>query len=248
MAELLTLQRAFTEYLRDPDHVAVPAGLDERRISVYSELIFNNISALLTDFFPVIHSILPEPAWNAMIRDFFISHQSQTPYFPEISGEFVQYLTKRQLSDNLPGFLTELAHYEWIELALYTLDEELPPDPLDDEMLGQTPLVLSPLAQPLAYSYPVHQIRKEFQPTEPGDEPHYLLVIRDANESVRFFELQPLSFQLLHQIQENPGLIAEDWLSTAADEINYENKSQFVSNGVDLLKSFNEHRVFLKQD
>ena len=71
---------------------------------------------------------------------------------------------------------------------------------------------------------------------------------RVVNESVRFFELQPLSFQLLHQIQENPGLIAEDWLSAAADEINYENKLQFISNGVDLLKSFNEHRVFLKQD
>ena len=89
MAELLTLQRAFTEYLRDPDHVAVPQGLDQRRISVYSGLIFNNISALLTDFFPVIHSILAAQTWDAMIRDFFISHQSQTPYFPEISGEFV---------------------------------------------------------------------------------------------------------------------------------------------------------------
>ena len=135
MGELSRLQKAFTEHLRDPGHVPVPAGLDERRMGIYSELIFNNVSSLLCDFFPVIRSILSDDAWRSMVRNFFISHQSQTPYFMALSGEFVEYLAQAQLSSELPGYLTELAHYEWVELALFTMDEEHP-EPVDDDGLG----------------------------------------------------------------------------------------------------------------
>ena len=77
MSELASIQKAFTEHLRNPDVVPVPAGLDERRMGIYSELIFNNVSALLGDFFPVIRSILKDEDWDRMVRDFFITHQSQ---------------------------------------------------------------------------------------------------------------------------------------------------------------------------
>ncbi len=244
MGELLALQKAFTGHLRDPAHVPPPAGLDERRMGIYSELIFNNVSALLSDFFPVIKSILVVEAWNSMVRDFFICHQSQTPYFMQISGEFVEYLSGSQLASNLPDFIVELAHYEWIELALYTLDEEPPDEPVPGDP-GEVPISLSPLAQPLAYRYPVHQIGPGFQPESPGDTPTCLLVMRDASESVRFFELQPLSFRLLQEIQQNPGFMAKRWLAEIAGEINAENRQNFICNGMELLESFNQHRIFI---
>jgi len=245
MSELHRLQRAFTEHLRDPDNVPVPRGLDKRRMGIYSELIFNNVSSLLTDFFPVIKSILSEDQWQEMVRNFFISHQSQTPYFMEISGEFVQYLSQSQLIGALPDFLPELAHYEWVELALYTMDEDLPEQAIAADLIGKVPLSLCDLAQPLHYSYPVHQISTEFQPEKPGKSPTYLMVSRGENELVRFFDLQPLSFQLLHEMQQNPGLIAEDWLDDMATLHKVENRAQFVSNGIELLRSFNKHRMFI---
>ncbi|MBT4162250.1 MAG: DUF2063 domain-containing protein [Gammaproteobacteria bacterium] len=251
MGELQEIQKAFTEHLRNPDHVPVPLGLDERRVGIYSELIFNNVSALLADFFPVIHSILSEDRWDRMVRDFFVSHQSQTPYFMELSGEFAEYLAQSQLLGDYPDFLPELAHYEWIELSLYTLDENPPAEVIEPQLIADTPLQLSPLALPLAYQYPVHRIRPEFQPGEPGTEPVYLLVLRDAEEKVRFFELQLLSFQLLHEIQRKPGLIARDWLENVADQINLHDKSvdkdEFIRNGSTLLQSFNEHRIFIEE-
>lgn len=243
MGELSKLQKAFTEHLRDPDHVPVPQGLDERRMGVYSELIFNNVSSLLSDFFPVIRSIVSDDAWRSMVRNFFISHESQTPYFMALSGEFVEYLAQTQLSADLPEYLTELAHYEWAELALFTMDEEHPPGVSGDE-LGTLPLELSPLAQPLAYSYPVHQIGPGFQPTAPGNKPTYLLVCRLPDESVRFFELQPLAFHLLNDMQQNPGLIPEAWLLEKAEEFGVAEKTEFVRNGIELLQSFNQYRVF----
>ena len=241
MSELKTLQKAFTEHLRDPDHVPVPTGLDERRMGVYSELIFNNVSALLSDFFPVIRSILTEQSWNSLVRNFFITHQSQTPYFMELSGEFVEHLSQSQLTGDYPVFLLELAHYEWAELAVFTIDEELPDSSLDEESLANAPLRLSPLAWPLAYNYPVHRISPDFQPTE--EQPTCLLVARNEDDAVKFYELQPLAYQLLQNLQENPGLIANEWLSGVAEQMQVEDKSQFVRNGLALLQSFNEQRL-----
>jgi hypothetical protein len=243
MSELFSLQRSFTEHLRDPDHTPVPDGLDKRRMSVYSELIFNNVSVLLTDFFPVIKSILSGDHWDQMVRNFFISHQSQTPYFMEISGEFVEYLSHAQLSSNFPEFLTELAHYEWVELALYTLDEEIPALKIDQDALGESPLTLSPLALPLAYNFPVHTIGPDFQPSSIDNNPTYLLVSRGADESVHFFELQALSFQLLHAIEQKPGLIANEWLDQTADQLGIKGAKQFRRNGLELLASFNDQRL-----
>ncbi len=245
MGELYELQRSFTEHLRNPDQVPVPDGLDERRMGIYSELIFNNLSALLSDFFPVLKSIISTDAWDSMIRDFFISHESQTPYFPQIAGEFVEYLAEGQLGEALPGFTTELAHYEWLELAVYTLEDSPPEKMIEPDELAHTPLALSPLALPLVYQYPVHQISPDFVPEGPSDTPHFLLMIRDEEENVRFFELQPLAFEMLHQIDENPGLIAEKWLSDLADQIDGVKKDDFVRNGIDLLQSFNEHLVLM---
>lgn len=244
MGELLTLQKAFTEHLRNPDNVPVPAGLDKRRMRVYSELIFNNVSALLSDFFPVIKSLLPAPAWDAMVRDFFISHQSETPYFMELSGEFVEYLAGSQLTSQLPGFLIELAHYEWIELALFTLDEELPEAPVAAIDLANSPLTLTSLAAPLAYRYPVHQISPDFQPGSAGEQPTYLLVTRNSEDAIRFFELQPLSYELLNAIEQNPGLIVSEWLSDSAARFQVSDKDQFLRNGIDLLASFNDQHMF----
>ena len=242
MGELTKLQKAFTEHLRDPDHVPVPAGLDERRMGVYSELIFNNVSSLLSDFFPVIKSIVSDDAWRTMVRNFFISHESQTPYFMALSGEFVEYLAQAQLSADLPDYLTELAHYEWVELALFTMDEEQP-DELEGD-IGHLQLSLSPLAQPLAYNYPVHRISPDFQPTAPGGTPTYLLVCRIPDESVRFFELQPLAFHLLNDMQQTEGLVPADWLQEKADEFGVKEKDEFVRNGLALIQSFNQYRVF----
>ena len=244
MSELATLQKAFTEHLRDPDNTPVPKGLDKRRMSVYSELIFSNLSALLSDFFPVIKSILSDAAWHQMVRNFFISHQSQTPYFMEIAGEFVEYLSQSQLISELPDFLTELAHYEWLELALFTMEEDPPESAIDPISLGSTPLSLSPLAQPFAYQFPVHQIRAGFLPSKPNDTPSLLMVARGLDESVRFYELQPLSFQLLHEMQQNPGLVPNEWLAAVANQIKVENKPEFISNGITLLQSFNEQKLF----
>ena len=162
----------------------------------------------------------------------------------EISTEFSKYLNQSQLPNNYPSFLPELAHYEWIELSLYTKNESHPPSKLEPNQLLDNPLTLSPLAEPVAYQYPVQKICTEFLPENPGAEPTLLLVLRDLDESVRFFELQPLAFHLIKQIQESSGLVPRQWLTKAIDQIDIQDKKKFIDNGLELLKSFNEYRIF----
>ncbi|MGI9323290.1 MAG: HvfC family RiPP maturation protein [Pseudomonadales bacterium] len=269
MGELSNLQRAFTEHLRDPAHNPVPEGLDERRMGIYAGLVFNNLASLLSNFFPVLKQVITKDQWQQMVRDFFISHQSQTPYFPQIAGEFVEYLGSAQLAEGLPGFTAELAHYEWLELALFTLDESPPAKALDEDRLADLPLSLSPLAMPLAYTYPVHRISADLVPTEPDETPHCLLMLRDQSESIRFFELQPLAYQLLSDIRDRPGLVPRQWLEDLAikagagkaaageaaagkagageafgNEAPADFVNNFINNGVELLKSLNQHLIF----
>jgi hypothetical protein len=199
------LQYEFTAHLRDPDRRPAPAGIEDRRIGIYRRLIFSNTESFLASNFPVIRTLYDDAAWNVLVRDFFREHRCHTPLFPEFGREFLRYLEFRQQQGrDDPPFLLELAHYEWAELAL-SLDENeiaaVPHDPAGDPLTGVP--VVSPLACVLAYRYPVHRIRPEFQPREPGAEPTVLLLVRGRDDEVRFHEINALSALLIERLQQN---------------------------------------------
>ena len=141
------VQRSFAAHIRDPQGQPRPAGVDERRMAVYRELVFNNIASLLAANFPVIRQILDDEHWEQLVRGFFIHHRCTTPLFHELGQEFLSYLQEVRAGDPQdPPFLLELAHYEWVELALDISEEE--PDPAlanpNGDLLAETPVV-SPL-------------------------------------------------------------------------------------------------------
>lgn len=209
-------QRAFAAHLRDPDHVPPPAGIEPRRMAIYRELFFNNLVDLLGGSFPVARHILGVERWRRLIRDFYAHHHAHTPYFLELPGEFVAWLTARSArAEDEPAFLPELAHYEWVELAL-AISEEFAPapagalDPLD------TPLAVSPLAWPLAYRWPVHRLGPGHQPAEPPASPTFLVVYRDAADAVKFLEIGAETARLLDALEQSPGLTGRQALLAGA--------------------------------
>ena len=111
-AELQRQLRGFAAHLRDPNDNPPPPGTEERRLAVYRELFLNNIRELLAGNFPVIRRTLGEDAWQALVRNFHVHHRAQTPLFPEIGQEFLQFLRQRQeAGTGDPQWLPELAHY-----------------------------------------------------------------------------------------------------------------------------------------
>jgi hypothetical protein len=197
------LQRAFAAHLRDPAHAPAPADIEPRRMAVYADLFFNNIESLLSANFPVIRSLYGDADWRAFVRAFYRDHRCHTPLFTDLAREFIRYLETRDAAGD-PPFLAELAHYEWIELAL-TLDESdlatIAHDP-DGDVIDGIPLV-SPLARVAAYRFPVHRIQPDFRPAEPPAQPTLILLARDRADAIRFLEIDALTALLFERLQNN---------------------------------------------
>lgn len=183
-----------------------------------------------------------------MIRDYFSHHLSHTPLFPEMPREFLKYLENERNNPNDPGFIKELAHYEWIELALMTsdLDETINWNSINIEgdLLNNTP-VLSPLAWSLKYQYPVQQISEDFIPTEPLQQPVYLLVYRDKNDEVHFMELNPITAMLIQLINEENGLTSQQILENIAEQMQHPDPSVVIEGGYQIIQDLKNRNVII---
>ena len=232
-------QYAFAAHIRDPQHVPAPEGVEDRRMAIYRELFFNNLRSLLSSTFPVLKKLHADDKWRRLIRQFMRKHQAQTPYFLELPAEFLNFLQNEyELEDDDFPFLVELAHYEYIELALSVSDESNDTENIDPDgdLLSGIP-EKSALAWVYGYQYPVHRISKEFQPATPEDQPVYLAVYRGSDDKVGFLELNPVTAGLLHAIEENEaGKSGETLLRELAATINYPNVDAFIQHGTDTLQ------------
>jgi len=241
------LQRDFAAHIRDPARNPAPAGVEDRRMAIYRRLFFNNVSSLLEKNFPVLRSLYDDAAWSRLMREFYAEHRARTPLFPEIAKEFLRYLQDlRGIRAGDPPFLLELAHYEWVELAL-TLDEREPDDvdadPHGDLLEGRP--VLSPLTWILSYHYPVHRIRGDFQPARPPGEATHLLVWRDRDYRVRFMLLNEVSRLLLERLREPPGRSGRELLEAVAAVIGHSDSEKVVAAGTRVLAELRARDVLL---
>lgn len=233
-------QMGMARYLRDPENQPPPAGVEARRLQIYQDLVYNNIEGFISGGFPVLRSLYADDDWHSLVRLFIDRHRCHTPYFLEISQEFLDFLMESHtLRDCDPPFLSELAHYEWVELALDVSEEVLPGPQAVDDILVASPR-LSPLAWLLSYQFPVHRIGPDCQPAAP-EQPTYLVVYRDRGDQVRFVELNPATARLLALVRDNETATAGELLASLAEELGME---------VDAMLGFGSTQLtqFMEQD
>ena len=193
-------------------------------MAVYNELLYNNIESFLLTCFPVLRKVLSKRHWNKLVRLFFSSHRSHSPYFRQIPDEFLQFLQSEWTPEpGYPEYLLELAHYEWIELVLSvsSLDEQMGGLPdvnaaPDVDFMSSIP-VLNPVLANLAYQWPVHRIRPRAR-IKP--QASFLLVFRDAEMQIRFMEQSAVSARLL-RLLESATHTGDQALEQLAGELGY---------------------------
>ena len=245
--KLISQQMAFAGHIRDPKGNPAPDGVEDRRMQIYRDLFFNNINKFIAGSFPVLRKLYTDNDWKTLIRDFYREHRAHTPLFPELPKEFLRYLQESR--ENRPGdppFILELAHYEWVELALSLDYQDLEDIAVEAEgdLLNGVP-VLSPLAWPLSYNYPVHLIKPAFQPNEATGDITHILVYRNRKDMVKFMKLNEVTRLLLALMQEKPELTGQQLLELTAEKIGHPDPSVVVNNGTRLLADLQSRDVVL---
>lgn len=240
-------EKQLASHIRNPEDIAGPEGMEQRRLKIYRDLFYNNIETFIASGFPILRSLFADEAWHSMVRDFMIHHQCHTPYFLEISQEFLLYLQNtRTPKPGDPLFLKELAHYEWVELALDVAEEDLTVIEVDGDgdMLKNLPVV-SPLAWSLCYQYPVHKIGSDFQPDQTGPEPSYLIVYRNRDDKVGFMEANSVTARLLELLQAEEVSSGKQALEKLADELQHPQPQQVIDGGVAILEQLKSLDIIL---
>ncbi len=238
MLDFQRYQLAFTAHIRNPKSNKKPAKVDDARMAVYREIVFTNILNSVTTCFPVCVQVLGERDWEKLVRQFFAKYQATTPIFREIPQQFLQFLNTVKY---LPIYFEQLAHYEWVELAVNS-QPTMPPKlskPLD--FLNEKP-VLAPANKLLQYDYAVHKISARHKPKT--REKTYLLVFRNLDNKVKFIELNPVTFQLLKLIDEN-NITGKQALVRLAEDIKHPDANVAIQFGVEILTGLAKQQAII---
>lgn len=216
-------------------------------MQIYNELFFNNVEGFMSSGFPVLRSIMPDEQWTRLIRDYFETHKAGTPLFPEMTREFLRYIKyeRTPAASDFP-FMLELAHYEWVELALSISEQKIDVHGIktNGDLLDGVP-VLSPLVWLLNYQFPVHKIGPDYLPEQPPGQATYLIVYRDRHDEVHFLEINPVTAHLLQLIQAQCGQTTRQMLTDVAQQLAHPNPDVVIQGGLQILYDLKVRDVIL---
>ena len=249
----LNYQQQFVDYLRNPQNdQRIPVSLPSR-VNIYAKLLHSKIDASLHTCFPITRELLGATLWQELMQEFIRVHRCQSPLYREIPDEFIDYLMHEKPQIELPDFMTDLAHYEWMELVLET-EKPAKANPIfsiNDALLAITP-ALNPVLHLLHYRFPVQSISaldehwKNWQnrPTPYQQESVILAGIRDADFKIHFIELNAVTARLIELLQQgfNTGKQA---LLELANELHYADHETILPFGVDILQQLKIQHIII---
>jgi hypothetical protein len=241
------VQKNFTDNIRNPEKNPAPDDVEARRMEIYQGLFYRNVESFMAKSFRVLRKLIDDDKWHAMIRDYFMTHQSRTPLFPKMPQEFLHYLQDERPAeeDDLP-FMLELAQYEWVEIDLSIDTREISMDSIDPDgdFLTGIP-VLNEIIMPMAFQWPVHRIRPDNIPTVCPDTPTYLLVYRNKKDKVRFFEMNPVSARMIEILKQAENKTGKQVLEQIADELGHPQPDVVINGGLEVFDKMRDKDIIL---
>ncbi len=221
------LQNQLAGYCRDVKEITLPGARNDK-LHHYRRLVYNVVKGIMDDAFPISRKILGEQAWDNIIRKFHAEHDCQTPQVWRLPKELYAYARLHNLADQLnKPWLTDLLLLEWIEIAVYMM-QDISPDayvPLEMNDLASKIFVFNQEYQVIELEYPVHLIAAEKTIPEKGS--YYLLVYREPETGrVQFINLNPFSNLLLTALLSKSTL--QEWWEDEGKSLNLPAKEAIV--------------------
>jgi len=246
MAELPGFQRyqlAFTARLRDPQNQPPLAGVPDERMAVYEEIVFNNLFESVSACFPVARKVLGKRRWLKLNQAFMRDYSADSPLFRSIPAQFLEFLRLPETGlPQLPPYFSSLCHYEWVELSVASTQAAAiqAVQPAGD--LANEKPVFSPSMQLLDYEYAVHRISPRHKPRQP--ESTQLLVFRNADDHVKFIELNAVTYRLVSLLQNQP-LSGKQALTLLANELQHPQPESIIEFGLSILEDLRNQGVII---
>ncbi len=204
MTDLADYQRDIAAALRSQSEA--PFGLAESRFQVYRRLVYNNLTGFIDQCYPIASALIGDEDWHNLSKAFFAEGKLHSPLFKNIPEIFLDWIEER---DNVPEWLHDLMHYEWLELAAYQHTGEVvfhEGQPLANLEQGDIDVIVNPTVHFGIYPRPVHQFSPDAAIPPTSGEWFGVAVYRKASHEVAFNALNATTLQLLQALQLNPSI------------------------------------------
>lgn len=234
----LDYQNRFVKYIRNPIVENRVIGVDLERVSVYTEIVFNNIYETISATFPISIKMLGSKKWKKLIRGFMVDYHCLTPYFKELPYEFIKYLKLNK--KRLPLHIIDLMHYEWLELFIYMHEDIIVNKSSSVDFFNEI-IVLNPILVLGRYDFAVHKMYSDAPIIK---TPTNMIVYRKIDLSVGFIEVNELVSVMIGSLMEGKvtGLELIDLLCVGMGDIQKNQYKGFIG---DLFLSLYEQGVIL---
>ena len=210
------------------------------RIKIYRELVRNSFCDISINIYPVTYKLLSK-SWDALLSDYLEKYPPGSPILNKAVENLSVYLSGRKDILKKYPFISELAHYEWLEVEIYEREGGVKKNKI---------LSLNPIYEVCTFQYPIPEIvemiennkslRKIYKQTT------NVLIYRDPEDfSVRFFELSASSLAFIELLKSGfPIDMVIYFLANAyhVDESNYKN---FEKEAMKLVKTLKKNRILI---
>ncbi|WP_298633834.1 putative DNA-binding domain-containing protein [uncultured Umboniibacter sp.] len=196
MSNFRELQSALAASVRFKHHDE-SLNVEARRLAIYQRLVFNNLFGLLSGGYKKLRRAVGDEQFRKLVRAFLESGISRTPYFAEISGEFLNWFVQQ----DAPKWQHELAEYERAGIAIDIESMNWP----SAETITNRPdgVHFSPAIALLSFDYAIYEANEGI---EPPKQPTYILLYRNPHNKLRYKLLNAASFSLLALLLQEQSL------------------------------------------
>lgn len=246
-SDFIRIQSKFTANVREPSRFPLPEGVAQDRMSIYQEMVLKNIHSTLSRAFPIMRSLYEDEMWMEIMQDFLAIHKPKRPTRHGLPEEFLHYLSYVRNTPEDPPWLYELAHYEWVELAIDLSPMSLAdvPHRFEGNLLNDIPVV-SPLAWLLLYKFPVHIIKPGVDLHTEHATPTYLIAYRNWQDKVDFLRINDYTYALLHLLQQDDNVLTgREALMELVSISDHPNPQTVIQGGGLLLDDLRERHIIL---
>jgi hypothetical protein len=207
-------------------------GMRPEKASIYRELILANVQSALRNNYPLTYVLLEGEKWEELTRDFFGEYSCLDPQFWKMPQGLASYVKESGWGEKreLP-FLSDLLDFEWLEMEVFMMEDQLVPrwsregDVLDDH------LVLNPEHRLKTYSYPVFSQLSLDASWKKGEYPlfcyrhpetlgaHFFSLSRFFSSAIQILTEQlRTGREVLHIAAERHGFTVDDQLLVAGEK------------------------------